>query len=94
MSEKQTVEAGNSLPPPLGSGRIFKASITEIEGDVWLHVTAPNGNKGSLNLNQLTCGPITRKAFVEWARSHIQNDQAQAAPLAASSLERLVGQED
>jgi hypothetical protein len=37
---------------------------------------------------------VERKAFVEWARSHIQNDQAQAAPLAASSLERLVGQED
>ena len=28
---------------------------------------------------------VERKAFVEWARSHIQNDQAQAAPLAASS---------
>ena len=57
----------------LGSGRVFMASLNEMEGDVWLHVTAPNGNKGSINLNKLQCGPITRKAFIDWGRSHIQN---------------------
>ena len=77
MNEKETVEAGNSLPQPLGSGRVFRASINQVDGDVWLHVTAPNGNKGSLNLNKLSCGPITRKAFVDWGLSHIQNTQGQ-----------------
>ena len=71
MSDKQTTEAGDSLPKPLNYEGVFMASITDISGDVWLHVEGPNGNKGALNLSQLVCGSITRNAFIDWGRAHI-----------------------
>jgi hypothetical protein len=58
---------------------LVRAKITELEGDVWLHVKAPNGNSGSLNLSKLACGPITRKAFVDWARARIYKNATNAA---------------
>jgi hypothetical protein len=54
---------------------VSEARVFELCGDVWLRVKAPNGNQGAINLTELSCGPVTRKAFVDWARARTGTDK-------------------
>ena len=57
------------MSPPVAAGRLYNASVNCIEGDMWLHVTAPDGLKGSINLSCIQ-GLVTRLAFIRWAKSN------------------------